>query len=216
MTKIPNKRSLTTQDILVFATAGWSGFFVMGIELLGGRLLSPYFGTSIFVWGGLITVFMSCLSVGYLLGGRLSSRNPSLGRLGTLMLMEAALALPIVLFGDATLESISYVIDDARYGSLLGSLLLFGMTTIMSGMISPYAIRLLIKDVNDSGRSAGVLYFVATFGSAAGTVLTSFYLVMYMEINTIILSFIGISALMGVTLILASGAGMGKGAVSHA
>jgi len=57
----------------IFIAAAWSGFFVMGIELLGGRLLSPFFGSSIFVWGGIITVFMACLSIGYLIGGRMST-----------------------------------------------------------------------------------------------------------------------------------------------
>ena len=36
----------------------------MGVELLGGRLLAPYFGSSIYVWGAIITVFMLALSLG--------------------------------------------------------------------------------------------------------------------------------------------------------
>ena len=40
------------RHLLVYAAAGWSGFFVMGVELLGARLLAPFFGNSIFVWGG--------------------------------------------------------------------------------------------------------------------------------------------------------------------
>lgn len=44
------------RNLLIYAAAGWSGFFVMGVELLGGRLLAPYFGSSIFVWGGIIAV----------------------------------------------------------------------------------------------------------------------------------------------------------------
>ena len=53
----------------LYLIAGWSGFFVMALELLGGRLLAPYFGSSIYVWGAIITVFMLALSVGYLAGG---------------------------------------------------------------------------------------------------------------------------------------------------
>ena len=57
--------------VIVFALAGWSGFFVMAVELLSGRILAPTFGNSIYVWGAVITVFMLALAVGYLLGGRL-------------------------------------------------------------------------------------------------------------------------------------------------
>lgn len=191
------------RNLLIYAAAGWSGFFVMGVELLGGRLLAPYFGSSIFVWGGIIAVFMTCLSIGYLIGGQLSLRKPSMSRLGLLLAGEATLALPIIAAGDVILEYLSYLVPDPRYGSLLGSLLLFGAPTLMSGMISPYAVRLLISDLHKSGRSAGVLYFVSTLGSAAGTILTSFYFVLYLEINTIILSLICASGAVGATLLIA-------------
>jgi len=191
------------RNLLIYAAAGWSGFFVMGVELLGGRLLAPYFGSSIFVWGGIIAVFMTCLSIGYLIGGQLSLRKPSMSRLGLLLAGEATLAMPITAAGDVILEYLSYLVPDPRYGSLLGSLLLFGAPTLMSGMISPYAVRLLISDLHKSGRSAGVLYFVSTLGSAAGTILTSFYFVLYLEINTIILSLICASGVVGATLLIA-------------
>ena len=58
--------STERRHLLIYLAAGWSGFFVMGVELLGGRLLAPFFGNSIFVWGGVIAVFMACLSVGSL------------------------------------------------------------------------------------------------------------------------------------------------------
>lgn len=195
------------RPLLVYAAAGWSGFFVMGVELLGGRLLAPFFGNSIFVWGGVIAVFMACLSVGYLLGGRFSLHQPTLSKLGLLLLGEALLALPIIAVGDAVLEALSDVVSDPRYGSLLGSLLLFGAPTVLSGMISPYAVRLLIAALDSSGLSAGRLYFVSTLGSATGTILTSFYLVLYLEINTILLCFMGVSALVGSTLLVADRVG---------
>ena len=190
------------RNLLIYTAAAWSGFFVMGIELLGGRILSPFFGNSIFVWGGIIAVFMTCLSIGYLAGGQLSLHRPSMTRLGALLIGGALLAIPIIGVGDILLESLSYRVPDPRYGSLLGSLLLFGTPTILAGTISPYAIRLLISDLNRSGRSAGVLYFVSTVGSAAGTILSSFYLVLYLEVNTIILCLILTSLATGTILIV--------------
>lgn len=186
---------------LIYLAAVWSGFTVMSIELLGGRLLAPFFGSSIFVWGGIITVFMLCLSFGYLLGGRISNANPNLGGLGLILVGEGICTLPIILFGDQFLEFFSYLIPDPRYGSLVGSFLLFGIPTILSGILSPYAVRLLVSNLNTAGHSAGKLYFSSTIGSAAGTIITSFYLVMYMEINHIILMNGIISCLLGLSLI---------------
>jgi hypothetical protein len=183
---------------MLYLVAGWSGCFVMAIELLGGRLLAPFFGSSIYVWGAIITVFMLALSLGYLLGGRWSLRQPTLTRLAIILIFAAVTALPVVLRADELLEWLSTQVTDPRLGSLLGSLLLFLVPTAISGMVSPYAVRLLVVDRQRSGDSAGRLYFVSTFGSACGTLLTSFYLVLHFEVNQILWTMLLISALVAV------------------
>ena len=183
---------------LVFLIAGWSGFFVMAVELLSGRILAPNFGNSIYVWGGVITIFMLALSIGYLIGGRLSIREPSLKKLSIILMVAAASTTPVVLMSDAVLDSIFSLIQDPRYGSLISATILFFLPTMISGIISPYAVRLLVTESRQSGHFAGLLYFVSTFGSAAGTILTSFYLVLYFEINHIVWTMIGISSLISI------------------
>jgi MFS family permease len=180
---------------LIFFIAGWSGFFVMAVELLSGRILAPNFGNSIYVWGGIITIFMLALSIGYLIGGRLSNREPSLEKLSIILMVAAASTTPVVLISDTVLDRIFTLIQDPRYGSLISATILFFLPTMISGIISPYAVRLLVTESSRSGHFAGLLYFVSTFGSAAGTILTSFYLVLYFEINHIVWAMIGISSL---------------------
>ncbi len=189
---------------LLYLIAGWSGYFVMGLELLSGRLLAPYFGNSIYVWGAIITVFMLALSLGYLAGGRASLHEPTLRRLAVILLVAAATALPVLLLGDRLLDALSEWLPDPRFGSLLAASLLFFLPTLVSGMVSPYAVRLLVADRASSGHHAGKLYFVSTFGSAAGTILTSFYLVLYLEVNQILLLMIGVSTAIGVSAALLS------------
>jgi len=181
----------------IFAIAAWSGYYVMAVELLSGRILAPSFGNSIYVWGGIITVFMLALSLGYLLGGQLSLFTPTLRRLGLVLIAAALASLPIVLLGDRVLDWIFEHIQDPRYASLVASSLLFFVPTAISGMVSPYAVRLLATTVASTGRSAGVLYFVSTFGSAAGTILTSFYMVLWFEVNQIFVGMIVVSFLLG-------------------
>jgi len=183
--------------IAIFAIAAWSGYYVMAVELLSGRILAPSFGNSIYVWGGIITVFMLALSLGYLLGGQLSLFTPTLRRLGLVLIAAALASVPIVLLGDRVLDWIFEHIQDPRYASLVASLLLFFVPTAISGMVSPYAVRLLATTVASTGRSAGVLYFVSTFGSAAGTILTSFYMVLWFEVNQIFVGMIVVSFLLG-------------------
>jgi len=103
----------------------------------------------------------------------------------------------VILLGDAVLAAVFDRIDDPRYGSLLAATLLFFAPTVIAGMVSPYAVRLLVRDSRTSGHFAGLLYFFSTFGSAAGTILTSFYLVLYFEINQILTGLIGVSLALG-------------------
>jgi len=170
---------------VVIAAVFINGFAIMGIELLGGRVLSPYFGTSVYVWGSIITIFMLSLSLGYLWGGRLSSRKPSAKVFALFFVAAAILSLPIIFFADWTMTQVFMVVEDPRYGSLLSAILLYFLPICFMGMVSPYSIRLLVSSQEHSGRMAGLLYFISTLGSALGTLMTSFYLVLWFEIDHI-------------------------------
>jgi hypothetical protein len=180
-----------------YTIAGWSGFYVMLVELLSGRLIAPSFGSSIYVWGSVIFVFMLGLAIGYLLGGIYSQHNPSVRRLCAILALSALTTLPTVVFGNTILDVMFEAIRDPRFGSLATCIGLFLVPTIFAGMVSPYAIRIIVKNRESSGHDAGYLYFISTIGSSAGTLATSFYLVLYLEVNTILLVAIGISLMLG-------------------
>jgi hypothetical protein len=180
-----------------YMIAGWSGFYVMLVELLSGRLIAPFFGNSIYVWGSVIFIFMLGLSIGYLLGGIYSRYNPSVPRLCGILIASALATLPTLFIGTWLLDEVFYHIVDPRYGSLVTCVGLFLMPTIFAGMVSPYAIRILVKNRESSGRDAGYLYFISTLGSSLGTLLTAFYLVLLFEVNTILMIAIGISVILG-------------------
>ena len=195
---------------LVLSLAFVSGFIIMAIELLGGRILAPYFGSSIYVWGSIITVFMLALSIGYLVGGRLSLHHPNLLRYGCFYAGAAVLLLPLILWSNEIMEAVFLRIEDPRYGSLVVSMMLFFLPTAVMGMIAPYSVRLLVMESERSGHVAGLLYFISTLGSAIGTLATSFYLVLWFEVNQILIT-MGITlALAGVVAIMAGRKSIGK------
>jgi hypothetical protein len=189
--------------LVIYSLAFTGGFVIMSLELLGGRVLAPYFGSSIYVWGSIITIFMLSLSLGYLWGGWLSLREPSLRKFGSIFLLGALTLYPLVYFSEPAMTWIFRGIEDPRYGSLLASGILFIVPTVILGMISPYSVRLLVETTERAGQIAGRLYFVSTLGSALGTLATSFYFVLWFEINTILTLLTGALVLMGVTGIAA-------------
>jgi hypothetical protein len=174
----------------------------MGIELLGGRILAPFFGSSVHIWGSIITVFMLSLSFGYLAGGKLSTHNASLKRYGIIFLFAGITILPVAFWSTGIMEVIFLNVEDSRYGSLLACGALFFIPTIILGMISPYSVRLLVTDKDKSGQIAGKLYFVSTLGSALGTIITSFYFVLFFEVNNIIIVFSSVLAVLGAIAIV--------------
>ena len=44
-----------TLRIVVFG----AGAVLMALEIVGSRILAPYFGSSVYVWGSLISIFLA-------------------------------------------------------------------------------------------------------------------------------------------------------------
>ncbi len=176
------------KKLIVLLLAFCAGFSIMCFELLGGRMLAPFFGSSVYIWGSIITVFMLSLSIGYLGGGRLSLYSPSIQRFAFIFIMAAMALLPVIFFSEQVFEFVFERFEDPRYGSLLAASLVFLLPSMIMGMIAPYSVCLLTQSTKSSGQTAGFLYFVSTIGSAIGTILTSFYLVLWMEVNQILWS----------------------------
>ena len=204
---ISNRLSISMwsmQRYAILAISCWSGFLVMGFEMLSGRILAPTFGSGIYVWGAVITVFMTALSLGYLIGGRLSMKQPSIARLCLLHAISGALLLPVLVFELPVLDGIFGITQDPRLGSLLASVVLFSAPAVIAGMVTPYAVRLLVDNAQDAGFYAGLQYFFSTFFSAAGTLLTSFWFVLIFEVDQILLLLFGITQAVALTAYLIS------------
>jgi hypothetical protein len=192
------------QRLAIIGVSCWSGFLLMGFEMLSGRSLAPTFGSSIYVWGAIISVFMVALSVGYLVGGRFSRNSPSMARLCLIHALAGILLLPVLVFEVPVLDAIFGITQDPRLGSLISCVILFFAPAVLCGMVTPYAVRLLVDDAQDAGFYAGLQYFFSTFFSAAGTLLTSFWFVLIFEVDQILLLLVGITQAVALTAFLTS------------
>lgn len=179
-----------------------SGAVVMGIELVGSRVLSPYFGNSIFVWGSLISVFMGGLSLGYYYGGIYSDKNPRLTKLATVMIISSLLLLITPLFGKNINEFISSLNMDVRYATLLSSMILFFVPIAGLGVVSPYIVKMSTNRLENIGMSSGSVYSISTLGSIVGTILTSFYLISIIGVKSIFFTYSGVLITLAIIMII--------------
>jgi len=157
----------------LYLTVFTTGASVMVIELLGTRMIAPFYGASLYVWSSLISVTMIALAIGYFVGGRWADSAKRTG-LSLIIALAAILTLlipwltrPILLATDPL---------GLRAGAFVSALILFSPSLTLLGMVGPFAIKLSTARLDGVGNSAGSIYAVSTVGSVVGTLILGFFL----------------------------------------
>lgn len=158
----------------------------MVFELVGARILGPVVGTSLFVWTSLIGIILGSLSMGYWLGGKLADKKPDYSVFASIILLAGLSILFTAIIKNHFLNLLSTRIIDIRGMSIIASLFLFAPGSIFLGMVSPYAVKLKLQSLHQSGRTVGNLYALSTIGSIAGTFGAGFFLIPTFGTNRIV------------------------------
>ena len=166
---------------LLLPLAFIGGLTSLGIEFSASRLLAPFFGQSLFIWGTLIGLILIYLTIGYYAGGRLADRYPD-ARLLFRLTAAAALATALIPVISRPILSLAQTgFAQLSVGLVLGSLasviVLFALPVILLGMVSPFIIRLRIQRLEAAGNAAGAVYALSTLGSILGTFLPVFWFI---------------------------------------
>lgn len=185
-----------TQPPLLKTIVLVSGICVMAIQMTASRLVQPFFGSSQLIWANLIGFTMTCLALGYFLGGRLGDRYPRVTALYLLMGVATLLTLLIPVISNPVLSLTRDLSDKLPAGQFIGSLLgialIFGLPMVLFACVSPYAVRLLLRDPHGAGKTAGTLSSLNTIGSIFGTFVPVFVIIPTLGARATILIFGGI------------------------
>ena len=172
------ERAGSRVEAIAFSTAVFlSGAALLGVEIAASRVLAPTFGSSLYVWGALIGVVLTGLSIGYWAGGALADRWPSPYLFVGAIALGAALVLAIPLVDEWVLEQVVTWDPGPRLNPLVAAIILFGPMSVVLASVSPIAVRLAARSLDRLGRTAGRLFSISTAGSIAGTFVTAFWLV---------------------------------------
>ena len=153
------------------------GALLMVFEIIGSRVLSPFIGTSTYIWTSLIGVILASLSLGYWLGGKWADRNPDTKVLASVILLAGGCVSVTILAKDIVLSFIAASDTVLEIKSLLAALILFAPASVALGFVTPYAVRLRVASVEDSGKTVGRLFAFSTIGSIVGTFAAGFFLI---------------------------------------
>jgi spermidine synthase len=169
---------------VVFVT----GACVLVIEVVAIRILSPYFGNTIYTYSSVLSVVLASLSIGYYLGGKYADKNPKEELFYKIILFSGIATYFTQLLNLFVLPSIAYDFS-IIYGPLVSSIILFIVPSFLLGTLSPFAIKLQsVKSIKIGiGNVSGQVFFYSTLGSILGSLLSGFYLIPNFGVDTIML-----------------------------
>jgi predicted membrane-bound spermidine synthase len=166
--------------VVFLANAG-----LLVLQLLAGRYLAPFIGSSVETWTCVIGVFLTGIALGNYYGGRIADRSPSTRTLATLLALGAIGSLFMILFW-----LLFWSTDLDRWLPLgpripvLSALFCLPPAFVLS-LITPLTIKLMLPDVTKAGRVAGLVFALGTLGSLLGNYVTGFWLMAEYALNTI-------------------------------
>ncbi|MFB6310363.1 MAG: spermidine synthase [Salinirussus sp.] len=172
-----------------------SGVSSMGIEILAGRLLAPAYGSSVFVWGSVIGVFLAALAAGYWVAGRRAAEHASAGALALALIGAGAVLAVVISTADGLITASQALPLPARFAPLVPATVLFGPPTLLLGFVSPYAAELI--EARSTGDASGRVYAIGTGGSILGAFGTTFLLIPAFDVVWIGLAYALLTTLAG-------------------
>jgi spermidine synthase len=157
----------------LYFTVFVSGMTTLGIEFAASRLLGGVFGTSNLVWAAIIGLILIYLTAGYYLGGKWADKYPDYKIFYRILIWGAFAAGVVPFIARPVLIAAADAFDQLQVGVLFGAftavLVLLVIPITLLGTVSPFAIRLVLTDSKQAGRTAGNIYAISTLGSFIGT-----------------------------------------------
>jgi spermidine synthase len=159
----------------LYLTVFVAGMTTLAVEFTTSRLLQTVFGTSNIVWANVIGLVLLFLTLGYFLGGRLADRHPNPRLFYWLVSITGFCSALFLLLTSVILRSAATAMAALNVGAIIGSLIgvffALAVPVTLLGTVSPFAIRLGVREVGEAGRISGRIYAVSTWGSLLGTYL---------------------------------------------
>lgn len=158
-----------------------TGAAILALEISASRLMAPYFGTSLFVWGNILGVVLSALALGYYYGGKLADSHPNTETLGLITWIAGVIIAFIPLVSPFILKSITAFLSGMPAfiiaASFIGMLILFAIPLTLLGALTPLATRIAVREIHEVGSVSGSLSAASTAGSILGAFIPSFVLI---------------------------------------
>ena len=151
------------------------GASLMAVEIMGAKLLAPFYGSSLYVWTAILCITVLGLTFGYYIGGQLSKKHSSEKNLIIILSISALLVFVL----PNTASAVIYLTSKMGLitGICIASFLLLVPPMLGFGLVGPFVVKLMSHKIESVGKVAGTVYFTSTFGGIIATFLFGFYFI---------------------------------------
>jgi len=149
------------------------GASLMVVELMGAKLLAPFYGSSLYVWTAVLSITVFGLTLGYYFGGRLSANHASEKILTVILSISAVLVFALPSTAKLLISMTTGM--DLIPGICTASFLLLVPPMFCFGMVGPMVVRMMAVKMETLGNVAGTVYFTSTLSGILATFLFGFF-----------------------------------------
>ena len=151
------------------------GGALMAVELMGAKLVAPFYGNSLYVWTAVLTITVLGLTLGYYTGGRLAKKGASETTLFVVLEISAVLVLALPMTASIAIALTKGM--DLIAGICVTCILLLLPPMLCFGIVGPMVVSLMSSQLETVGKTAGTVYFTSTFGGIAATFFFGLYFI---------------------------------------
>lgn len=167
--------------VSVFMTGG----AILAVEITALRILSPYYGNTIYAASAVIGIVLAALSAGYYFGGKMADKYPDFRLFYGIIFISGLLVILIRVLSALLLLPLGGAFS-VKTGSFVFSFILFFAPSLCLGTLSPFAVKLYSQDKENVGSRSGTVFFWSTLGSIAGSFLSGFFFIPNFGVSNII------------------------------
>lgn len=196
------KRKILSNKLYLYLTEFFAGMSLMAVELGASRLLAPYFSSSQIVWTIIIGTIMIAMALGNIYGGRAADKNPNPDKLYGRIIIAAIWIALIPVVGKYVIIGISGIMVFAInsnylvWAAFVACFVIFVFPLFLLGTVTPSLVKYTVDDLDDSGKTVGMLNASNTIGSIIGTFLPTFVTIPSVGTSITFLIFSGILLLL--------------------
>jgi predicted membrane-bound spermidine synthase len=151
------------------------GGALMAVELMGAKLVAPFYGGSLYVWTAVLAITLLGLTLGYYIGGQLAKKRSSETKLFVILGVSALLVLVLPLTASiamALTRGVGLIV-----GICITCFLLLLPPMLCFGMVGPLVVSLISLRLDSVGKTAGTVYFTSTLGGIVATFWLGLYFI---------------------------------------